>query len=74
MNSTSLGKLIKLLRERKKMTQENLAHMLNVSSSTVCKWEKGNNLPDVNMFKKIHFYHSFHFVLLRYYGNLSLSL
>lgn len=53
MDVTSFGQLIKLLRERKKMTQENLANMLNVSTSTVCKWERGNNLPDVNMFKKI---------------------
>ncbi|MBQ7776272.1 MAG: helix-turn-helix transcriptional regulator [Lachnospiraceae bacterium] len=53
MDTKSFGQLIKMLRERKHLTQENLASMLNVSTSTVCKWEKGNNLPDINIFSNI---------------------
>ena len=53
MNNIEFGILLKTLRKQKQMTQENLASLLNVSTSAVCKWEKGINLPDVNMFQKL---------------------
>lgn len=53
MDNKEFGILLKTLRKQKNMTQEKLAVLLNVSTSAVCKWERGNNLPDVSMFQKI---------------------
>lgn len=47
-----VGKFIKLLREShipgKKMTQQELAHHLEVAVSSVSNWETGNALPREN--------------------------
>lgn len=48
MNTTQLGELIKALRKKQHMTQEELAKKLNVSVSAVSKWETGKNLPDID--------------------------
>lgn len=53
MDNNEFGTLLKNLRKQKSMTQEKLATLLNVSTSAVCKWERGNNLPDISMFQKI---------------------
>lgn len=36
---------IRELRERKKMTQDEVARQVGVGRSTVAKWESGENLP-----------------------------
>lgn len=41
------GKTIKELREKQKLTQRELAEMINVSDKTVSKWETLKGLPDV---------------------------
>ena len=41
MNSYVTGAVIRNLREGKKLTQEELAERLYVSSKTVSKWETG---------------------------------
>ncbi|MBQ4409984.1 MAG: helix-turn-helix transcriptional regulator, partial [Firmicutes bacterium] len=41
------GAVIRQLREDKKMTQEELAEKVCVSSKAVSKWETGRGLPDV---------------------------
>lgn len=41
------GKTIKALREKRKMTQKELADQISVSDKTVSKWETGKGLPDV---------------------------
>ncbi|MGN0401487.1 MAG: helix-turn-helix domain-containing protein [Acetatifactor sp.] len=49
----AFGKLLVYLRQQRQMSQKELATELHVSSSCVCKWEKGNNLPDVTIYKSI---------------------
>ena len=41
------GKLIKELREKRKITQKELAESINVSDKAVSKWETGKGLPDI---------------------------
>jgi len=43
------GKLIKLLRQRNGLTQKDLAIRLGTDDSTISKWERNKNLPDVTM-------------------------
>lgn len=43
------GKTIKELREKKKYTQKQLAHLLQISDKTVSKWETDRGLPDVSL-------------------------
>ena len=38
------GKTIKELREKRKITQKELAEKINVSDKTVSKWETGDSL------------------------------
>ena len=49
----SLGDQIKALRKAQKMTQEQLAEYLNVSSQAVSKWETGASSPDVDTLPKL---------------------
>lgn len=39
---------IQELRKSKKMSQENLAELLNISRQAVAKWENGESYPDIN--------------------------
>ena len=43
------GAVIRRLREQKKMTQEELARKLYVSSKAVSKWETGQGFPDISL-------------------------
>jgi len=38
---------LKVLRKNAKLTQEDVAEMLNVSRQSVAKWESGESLPDI---------------------------
>jgi len=49
----NIGKNIKLLRNRKNISQEKLAEHLNVSFQAVSKWENHFNLPDISLLPKI---------------------
>lgn len=53
MNTMQLGELIKILRKKQHMTQEELAENLNVSISAVSKWETGKNLPDIDILHQL---------------------
>ena len=44
---------IKLIREDRGLTQEELAIRVNVVRQTVSKWEKGLSVPDAEMLQKI---------------------
>ena len=48
-----LGDKIKLYRENKKMTQNNLADILEVSASTVSKYESGALEPSIESLKRL---------------------
>ncbi|MBR6619719.1 MAG: helix-turn-helix domain-containing protein [Clostridia bacterium] len=41
------GENLRELRQKRKLTQENLADCLNVSFQTISKWERGETYPDI---------------------------
>lgn len=43
------GTMLKELRERKKLTQKELAEKLLISDKTISKWETGKGLPDITL-------------------------
>lgn len=43
------GTMLKELRERKKLTQKDLAEKLLISDKTISKWETGKGLPDITL-------------------------
>ena len=47
------GAVIRKLRENRKMTQEELAARLYVSSKAVSKWETGRGFPDVSLLEPL---------------------
>ena len=49
MDNYITGALIKKLRESRKMTQEELADKVCVSSKAVSKWETGRGFPDIGL-------------------------
>lgn len=53
MNQYVTGTVIKQLRERKSMTQSQLAEKLDVSSKTSSKWETAKGLPDVSLLQPL---------------------
>ena len=53
MNKYITGAFIKKLREKRNLTQEQLASMIFVSEKTVSKWETGNGYPDITLLEPI---------------------
>ena len=53
MDQKRIGKLIAECRKGKNLTQSKLASMLGVTDKSVSKWENGNCLPDVSLYKQI---------------------
>ena len=53
MDNYVTGAVIKRLRENKKMTQEELAQKIFVTSKTVSKWETGKGFPDVGLLESL---------------------
>lgn len=49
----TLGNKIQKLRKERKMTQEELAEKLNVTSQAVSKWETDNSYPDITILVKL---------------------
>ena len=47
------GAVIRRLRDAKKMTQEELAEKIHVSSKAVSKWETGAGFPDVSLLEPL---------------------
>ena len=50
MNKEKIGKYIATCRKNKKITQEQLAEKLGVTSKSVSRWENGKTMPDVSLF------------------------
>jgi transcriptional regulator with XRE-family HTH domain len=48
-----LGEKLILLREKKGLSQDELADMLSVSKKTLAKWEKGQLMPDIEKIVKL---------------------
>ena len=53
MNNYITGKIIKELREKRQLTQMELANKMNVSDKTVSKWETGKGLPDITLIEPL---------------------
>ena len=53
MNAYITGTTIKELREKKGITQAELAGMLSVSSKAVSKWETAKGLPDITLIEPL---------------------
>ena len=53
MNTYVTGTTIKLLREKRGMTQAELAQIIGVSSKTVSKWETAKGLPDISLLQPL---------------------
>lgn len=47
MDPVIFGPFLKEVRLQSKMTQEQLAQRLHVSTAAVSKWERGKSLPDI---------------------------
>ncbi len=53
MNQERIGKFIQECRKNKKLTQEQLAEKLKVSTNAVSKWERGLCLMDMSLLKPL---------------------
>ena len=53
MDSYITGTTIKVLREKKGITQAQLAELLGVSSKAVSKWETAKGLPDITLIEPL---------------------
>ena len=53
MDNYVTGAVIKRLRENKKLTQEELAQKIFVTSKAVSKWETGKGFPDVGLLESL---------------------
>ena len=53
MNTYVTGSTIKQLREKRSMTQAELAERIGVSSKTISKWETAKGLPDVSLLQPL---------------------
>ncbi|MBE6157969.1 MAG: helix-turn-helix transcriptional regulator [Firmicutes bacterium] len=53
MNQVKIGKFITECRKNKKVTQEELAEKLGVTSKSISRWENGKTMPDYSLLKDL---------------------
>ena len=53
MDQKEIGSFLRELRKEQRITQEDLAEKLNVSSRTISRWETGSNMPDISLLIEI---------------------
>lgn len=53
MDNVKTGNLIYTLRKERKLTQLQLAELMNISDKTVSKWERGLGCPDVSLLPEL---------------------
>ena len=53
MNTYVTGNTIRQLREKRNLTQAELAEIIGVSSKTVSKWETAKGLPDISLLQPL---------------------
>lgn len=51
MDQKKTGKFIAELRRREGLTQEALGERIGVTNKTISRWENGNYMPDIGMFR-----------------------
>lgn len=49
MNQKKIGTFIAECRKKEKLTQVDLAEKLGVTNRSVSNWERGNNMPDIDI-------------------------
>lgn len=47
------GRTIRELREKRRLTQKELAEKISVSDKTISKWETGKGLPDIGIVEEL---------------------
>ena len=57
MDQIKIGAFLKELRNKKGLTQEQFAEIINVSNRTVSRWENGYNLPDLDVLVELAGYY-----------------
>ena len=53
MDQKKIGSFLREIRKEQRITQEDLAEKLNVSSRTISRWETGSNMPDISLLIEI---------------------
>ena len=53
MDQIKTGKFIAEERKNKKLTQRQLADILNISDKTISKWETGNGFPEISLLQPL---------------------
>lgn len=53
MNLAKLGQRIRSQREKRRLTQAQLANSLHISAQAVSKWERGENAPDISILQPL---------------------
>ena len=53
MNNYITGAAIRALREKKRLTQHQLAEKLCVSDKAISKWETGKGFPDISLIEPL---------------------
>ena len=53
MDQNKVGKYIKKLRLKKRLSQTELAKKLSITKQAISKWENGRGLPDIEMLKQL---------------------
>lgn len=53
MTGNTFGNNLKDLRKSNRMTQNELANIMNVNAVTICHWEKGHQEPCLDDIKKL---------------------
>ena len=53
MPDSTVGTLIRMLRNEHGMTQKQLADKMHISDKTVSKWERGKGLPDISLISEL---------------------
>ena len=53
MNYDGVGKIIRALREKKNLTQTELAEKIGVTDKAVSKWERGMGCPEVSLITEL---------------------
>ncbi len=53
MNQEKIGKLIKKIRIKNRLSQKDFADKYGVTPQAVSKWETGKNIPDIGILKEI---------------------
>lgn len=53
MDLEKIGNFIRQMRNKKKLTQQELANKLGVTDRAISNWENGRRMPDVSIYKKL---------------------